>query len=255
MAPIVEVTQLAKIYDSGTMALQSVSFSVEEGDVFGIIGVNGAGKTTLIRILTTMLKQSSGECKIDDIDPSLYPEKVRSLIGVLPQESGLYEEFTIYENLAFIGEMQGKTRIEIQHKIEEVSALLGIADRLTTRVNQLSGGLKQRAMIARTLMGDPKILFLDEPTTGLDVLVARKVRQIIRDLSKHMTIFLATHNMYEAYQLCSKVAILKQGNIIKVDSPKNIYDTHRQGDDDFEDVIARILGIDEQSISSLEAGL
>jgi ABC-type multidrug transport system ATPase subunit len=253
MKTIVVVEDIKKVYDSGTEALKSVSFSVDAGEVFGIIGVNGAGKTTLIRILTTMLKQTSGTCMVDGIDPTESPEDVRALIGVLPQEAGLYEEFSIYENLKFIGQMQGKKNDVLNEKINEVAQLMGVSDRLDTRVSELSGGLKQRAMIARTLMGDPKILFLDEPTTGLDVLVARKVRQIIRDLSKSITIFLATHNMHEAYQLCSRVAILKDGEIMMVDTPKHIFDEHRKGEEDFEDVIASILGIDDQSFNSLEA--
>lgn len=252
MKSIVIVENIKKIYDSGTEALKSVSFSVDEGEVFGIIGVNGAGKSTLIRILTTMLKQTSGTCTVDGINPLDAPEDVRALIGVLPQEAGLYEEFSVYENLKFIGQMQGKKNDILSDKINEVADLMGISDRLDTRVSELSGGLKQRAMIARTLMGDPKILFLDEPTTGLDVLVARKVRQIIRDLSKKITIFLATHNMYEAYQLCSRVAILKEGEIIMVDTPKNIFEQYQKTDEDFEDVIASILGIDDQSFNSLE---
>ena len=253
MKSIVVVEDIKKIYDSGTEALKSVSFDVKEGEIFGMIGVNGAGKSTLIRILTTMLRQTSGTCLVDGIDPSDEPETVRSLIGVLPQEAGMYEEFSIYENLKFIGQMQGIPSSKLDDKINEVVQLLGVADRLDTRISELSGGLKQRAMIARTLMGDPKILFLDEPTTGLDVLVARKVRAIIRDLSKSMTIFLATHNMNEAAQLCSRVAILKEGEIIMVETPKQIFEDNRKGDQDFEDVIADILGIDEQSLESLEA--
>ncbi len=255
MKSIVVVDEINKVYDSGTEALKSVSFDVKEGEIFGIIGVNGAGKSTLIRILTTMLRQSSGTCTVDGIDPSVAPESVRSLIGVLPQEAGMYEEFSIYENLKFIGQMQGLESNMLEDKINEVAGLLGVTDRLDTRISELSGGLKQRAMIARTLMGDPKLLFLDEPTTGLDVLVARKVRAIIRDLSKNMTIFLATHNMHEAYQLCSRVAILKEGEILMVDTPKQIFDDYKKGDQDFEDVIADILGIDEVDISVLEAEL
>ena len=253
MKSIVVVEDIKKVYDSGTEALKSVSFDVKEGEIFGMIGVNGAGKSTLIRILTTMLRQTSGTCLVDGIDPSDEPETVRSLIGVLPQEAGMYEEFSIYENLKFIGQMQGIPSSKLDDKINEVVHLLGVADRLDTRISELSGGLKQRAMIARTLMGDPKILFLDEPTTGLDVLVARKVRAIIRDLSNSMTIFLATHNMHEAAQLCSRVAILKEGEIIMVETPKQIFEDNRKGDQDFEDVIADILGIDEQSLESLEA--
>ncbi|MHA2363260.1 MAG: ABC transporter ATP-binding protein [Candidatus Hodarchaeales archaeon] len=249
---MVVVKELWKRYDSGTEALKSVNFTVKAGEIFGIIGVNGAGKTTLIRILTTMLRQTSGTCTVNGIDPIESPESIRSIIGVLPQEAGMYEEFSIYDNLQFIGEMQGIPKSELSDKITEVTLLMGIDDRLTTRVSELSGGLKQRAMIARTLMGNPKILFLDEPTTGLDVLVARKVRKIIRSLSRSITIFLATHNMHEAYQLCSRVAILKEGTVMMMDSPKNIFKRHKQEDEDFEDVIAGILGIDEQSLTSLE---
>jgi len=254
-APIVTVEKLQKIYDNGTEALRSVSFEVEEGEIFGIIGVNGAGKTTLIRILTTMLRPTSGKISVMGMNPTMEPEKVRSLIGVLPQETGLYEEFTIDENLEFIAEMQGVPKSERKERIQKVAELLGISSRLDTRVDQLSGGLKQRAMIARTLIGQPHILFLDEPTSGLDVLVARRVRQIIKELSGEMTIFLATHNMHEAYQLCTKVGIIKEGNILMIDSPNSIMLKNGNKGDDFEDVIAKILGIDDPkyNLNHLEA--
>lgn len=252
MQKVVVVENIQKIYDSGTEALKSVSLSVDEGEIFGIIGVNGAGKSTLIRIITTMLRQTSGTCTVNGINSLESPEALRTFIGVLPQESGLYEEFSIYENLKFIGRMQGRSNANLETKIQEVAQLLGITDRLSTRVSELSGGLKQRAMIARTLMGNPKVLFLDEPTTGLDVLVARKVRHIIKQLSLNVTIFLATHNMYEAYQLCTRVAILKEGEILMVDTPQNIYSFYKKEGEDFEDVIAGLLGIDEQPLNSLE---
>lgn len=249
---VVKVDQIKKVYDDGTEALKSVSFEVSEGEIFGVIGVNGAGKTTLIRILTTMLRPTSGSTQVYGIDPMEDPEAVRSLIGVLPQDSGLYEEFSIRENLNFIAKMQGIPKEQRLKKIEDVAQTLGLSDRIDQKVGTLSGGLKQRAMIARTLVGDPKILFLDEPTTGLDVLVARKVRQVIKELSKNMTIFLASHNMYEAYQLCSRMAIIKDGNILMVEDPHKIYQDHKEGDDDFEDVIAKLLGIDKQRIEDLE---
>jgi ABC-2 type transport system ATP-binding protein len=186
------------------------------------------------------------------IDPVEEPERVRALVGVLPQNAGLYEEFTVRENLQFIAEMQGVQASAIDDRIDEVVEILGIKDRLDTRVDHLSGGLKQRTMIARTLLGQPKLLFLDEPTTGLDVLVARKVRKTIKELSSKITIILATHNMFEAYQLCTKVAIIKEGMILMVDSPQNILKNHRKNDEDFEDVIARILGIDDIEGNEIE---
>ena len=251
---IVEVNNLQKIYNSDPPieALKSVSFSVKEGEIFGIIGVNGAGKTTLIRILTTMLHPTAGSTRVFGIDPVKDPELVRSVIGVLPQDSGMYEEFTIRENLAFIGQMQGLKDAQLLDRIREVAAVMELGDRLDDRVSTLSGGLKQRAMLARTLLGDPRILFLDEPTTGLDVLVARKVRQTIRRLGKDKAVFLATHNMMEAYQLCDRIAIINNGEISMIDSPKNIYETYREGDEDFEDVVAKILRIDEKSLKELE---
>ncbi|OLS28604.1 MAG: Methionine import ATP-binding protein MetN [Candidatus Heimdallarchaeota archaeon LC_2] len=151
--------------------------------------------------------------------------------------------------------MQGLAKKDLKERIQKVCELMGLEDRLDNKVNTLSGGLKQRAMIARTLIGSPKILFLDEPTTGLDVLVARKVRQIIKSLSKDMTIFLATHNMMEAYQLCDRIAIINQGEIAEIDTPQSIYSKNKSGDEDFEDVIAKLLGFDEQSLRELEVEL
>lgn len=250
--PIVVVRELNKTYDNGTEALKSITFEVNEGEIFGLIGVNGAGKTTLIRTLVTMLRPTSGIARVMGIDPVEEPERVRALVGVLPQNAGLYEEFTVRENLQFIAEMQGVQASAIDDRIDEVVEILGIKDRLDTRVDHLSGGLKQRTMIARTLLGQPKLLFLDEPTTGLDVLVARKVRKTIKELSSKITIILATHNMFEAYQLCTKVAIIKSGVILMIDSPQNILKDYRKNDEDFEDVIARILGLDDLEVNELE---
>jgi len=256
--PVVVIDKIQKIYDNGLEALKSISFSVNEGEIFGLIGVNGAGKTTLIRIITTMLNATSGSASIWGLDPAKEPERVRSIIGVLPQETGLYEEFSIRENLQFIAEMQGVPKEDIPNRVKDVCHIMDITDRLDDRTDQLSGGLKQRAMIARTLLGLPRILILDEPTTGLDVLVARRVRQTIKKLSKAMTIFIATHNMAEAFDLCDRVAIIKDGTILRVDTPQALMDEYATGDMVFEDVIADLLGIDQDreiNISAMMEGL
>lgn len=248
----IEVANLSKTYDNGTQALKDACLDIKSGEIFGLIGANGAGKTTLIRIITTMLHPTGGHVKVFGVDPLDDPELVRSMIGVLPQETGLYEEFTIRENLEFIGEMQGLSKEERSKQIAEVAGFLEISPILESRVEKLSGGMKRRGMIARAMMGNPKILFLDEPTTGLDVLVARSVRKVIRRLAEDITTVLATHNMHEAEELCDRIAIIKDGGIIEIDSPASLLKRHGSPGETFEDVIARLLDVDSMSIEELD---
>ncbi len=242
----IETVGLSKIYEGGVYALQEVSLSVPLGGVYGLIGANGAGKTTMIRILTGILKPTSGTATVLGYDVVEEPLKLRDRIGVLPQESGLYEDLTIRENLEFIAKLREMTRFEAREEAIRVATLVGLESKLDMQVAKLSGGMKRRAMMARALIGDPDILFLDEPTTGIDVLIARRIRQVIKNLATKRTIILATHNMFEAEQLCDKVALIKRGRLMHYETPQNLKKQYGKQGETFEDVVSELLKLEEE---------
>ncbi len=242
----IETIDLSKIYEGGVYALQNVNLSIPLGGVYGLIGANGAGKTTMIRILTGILKPTRGKASVFGFDVVEEPLELRKRIGVLPQESGLYEDLTIRENLEFIAKLRGMTRSEAIEEAVRVATLVGLETKLETQVATLSGGMKRRVMMARALIGDPDILFLDEPTTGIDVLIARRIRQMIRNLAGKRTIILATHNMFEAEQLCNKVALIKRGRLMHYETPQNLMKQYAKQDETFEDVVSELLRLEEE---------
>ena len=246
MSIAIETVDLSKIYEGGVYALQNINLSIPLGGVYGLIGANGAGKTTMIRILTGILKPTSGTATVLGYDVVEEPLQLRERIGVLPQESGLYEDLTIKENLEFIAKLRGMTRSKAKEEAIRVANLVGLESKLETQVSTLSGGMKRRAMMARALIGDPDILFLDEPTTGIDVLIARRIRQVIRNLATRRTIILATHNMFEAEQLCNKVALIKRGRLMHYETPENLKKRYARQGETFEDVVSELLKLEEE---------
>ncbi len=205
-------------------AVDNVTLHVEEGEVFGFLGPNGAGKTTTVRMLCCLIGKTSGQAKIGEysVDNESDCLKIRKIVGFLPENVGLYDSLSAYRNLDFYGklyEMQDQKR---QENIERLLRLLGIWERREDAVGTFSKGTKQKIAIARALIHEPQVLFLDEPTANLDPEAAKTVRDFILDLKKEKTtIFLNTHNLDEAERLCDRIAILR-GKLIAVDSPKNL---------------------------------
>jgi ABC-2 type transport system ATP-binding protein len=219
----VEVSGITKRYGSIT-AVDHVSFEVVEGEIFGFLGPNGAGKTTLIRMLTTLLKPSEGSATVACCDVAKEPEKVRREIGVVPQAMTSDLDLTGYENMDIYGRFYGISSKERKERIKYLLEMVGLASRANDLVAAYSGGMRRRLEVARVLVHRPKILFLDEPTIGLDPQSRHVVWDFLRKLREgdSMTVFLTTHYMEEAEALCNRVAIIDSGKIIAIGSPNEL---------------------------------
>ena len=211
--------ELTKYYD-GFLAVDRVSFRVRWGEIFGFLGPNGAGKTTTVRMLCGLARISRGNAWVAGYSPISELKQVKKAIGLVPDVSNLYSELTCLENLLFAGEMYGLGRWEREQRARELLDFFGLSDKKDSKFGQLSKGQKRRLTIAASLVHDPEVLFLDEPSIGLDVTSRRMIWRMIRELNKRgLTIFLTTHNIYEAFDLCARIAVINKGRIIAVDSP------------------------------------
>lgn len=218
-----EITNLTKTYANGTQALKNINLHVEDGDFFALLGANGAGKTTIIGILTDLVKKTSGEVKVlgHDIDHDF--SKVKKFIGVVPQEINLNIFEKVMDILVTQAGYFGIPRNEAIVQAEMLTKRLGLWEKRFSVSRTLSGGMKRRLMIARALMHKPKILFLDEPTAGVDVEIRHEMWQYLRELNvSGMTILLTTHYLEEVEQMCRNAAIIKGGEIIMHDSVKRL---------------------------------
>lgn len=202
-------------------ALRNVSFSVEENTSFGILGPNGAGKTTLIRILSTLLKPTSGRVLIMGRDALRNSREVRRLLGVVSHKSFLYGELTAIENLRFYASLYG---VEDEERLWNLLEFVGLEDRAYSQVRTFSRGMEQRLAIARALIHDPPILLLDEPTSGLDVQSRERVLALVRSLveERRATVIITTHSLDEASMICERVAILSRGELRRIASPEEL---------------------------------
>lgn len=210
----ISVDKLTKFFGK-TMAVNHISFNVQPGVVFGLLGPNGAGKTTTIRMLTTVLKPDEGTAKILNCDIIRDSLKVREVIGVLPEDAGLYDRLTPVEMLIFHGKLRGMEKVTIVEKTNKFLSMLGLQENRDQKIGTFSKGMKQKLALIRAIFHEPKVIFLDEPTGGLDVMSARQIRKFIaEESSRGTTIILSTHNMWEAQQLCQEVAIINKGKII-----------------------------------------
>ncbi|HEY48684.1 MAG TPA: ABC transporter ATP-binding protein [Dehalococcoidia bacterium] len=204
-------------------AVDGVSFTIDKGEIFGLLGPNGAGKTTTIRMLSTVLEPDSGDVTIGGYSVRRDADAVRSIIGVCPQELALYEELSAIDNLVFFGRMAGLSGREAREQAMSHLKLLGLVERAKGRVDKFSGGMKRRVNLAISLMGHPQLLFLDEPTVGIDPQSRNNIYETIEGLrDKGMTILYTTHYMEEADRLCKRVAIVDGGQIITMDTPRNL---------------------------------
>ncbi|MGY5147443.1 MAG: ATP-binding cassette domain-containing protein [Candidatus Nitrosopumilus sp. bin_7KS] len=219
----IETQSLTKSFGD-TIAVNDISFSVKKGEIFGFLGPNGAGKSTTMMILTTLLKPTSGKAIISGFDVSSNPKKVRESIGYVQQESTVDEYLTGRENLLLQAKLNHISRNEINSRIDDVLELIELVDKQDQAVVTYSGGMRKRLDIAGGLLHRPKVLFLDEPTVGLDIQTRRKIWEYIKKIHTEfdMTIFVSTHYMEEADQLCDRVGIIDGGKIQVIDSPENM---------------------------------
>jgi len=220
---IIEVKNLVKKFDDFT-AVDHVSFSVEKGEIFGFLGPNGAGKTTTIKMLTTLLKPSGGQITLNGFDPAQHPNQVRKSFGIVFQDPSLDDELTAVENLEFHGVLYHVPRALRKQKIEELLNLVELWDRRNDFVKTFSGGMKRRLEIARGLLHEPTILFLDEPTLGLDPQTRNHMWNYVKKLNQNVgvTVFFTTHYMEEADKAADRIAIVDNGKIAAQDSPENL---------------------------------
>ena len=237
----IEVYDLTRQYD-GLRAVDRIRFSVEPGEIFGFLGPNGAGKTTTIRMLTGQLLPTSGTAKVAGYDIVTERQMLKPKIGVVFDSQNLYERMSAHENLIFFSRLY---RVK-KSRVNEVLNQVGLTERAGDMVMKYSNGMKQRLLIGRALLHKPEVLFLDEPTRGLDAHIARDIRRVVVDLAKDgMTIFLTTHYMEEADQLCQRVAFLDQGHIVALDSPERLKAEHGQDEKTtLEDIFIQLTGSD-----------
>lgn len=222
---MIEVKGLTKRYGE-LLAVDSISFNIEKGEIFGFLGPNGAGKTTTIKILTGELEPTDGDVKVAGFNPVSDRKNLHKIIGVVPEVQNLYERMTAKENLTFFAKLY-----DINHKrVDELLEQFDLQEWANEKVKNFSLGMKQRLLLARGLLPKPDILFLDEPTKGLDPYTARYVRSIIREVNKKgATIFLTTHYMEEADELSDRVVIIDKGKIIACDNPENLKRSQDKG--------------------------
>lgn len=273
----IETNKLSRIYKikkirkkpaSTLAALNNVDLTVGQGELFGLLGPNGAGKTTLIKILTTILGPSSGTAKVDGLDVEKEAAELRKRINMVSGgETSGYGLLTVRENLWMFTQFYGIPSNQAYPRVDELIKLVGLEEKADTKCSDLSTGLRQKMNIIRGFMTDPQVLFLDEPTLGLDVTAARDIRQFVRgwvDENKSRTLLLTTHYMVEAEELCDRVAIIDKGRVLAVDTPEALKATikdrsiytivvNRLDEDDFAS-LKSIEGISSGSCKQTETG-
>lgn len=219
----VEAKDLVKVFGP-VRALDGLSFKIERGEIFGLIGLNGAGKTTALRITSTLLLPTSGTVTIFGRDVVKKASEVRGLISYLPEEAGAYKNLSGDEYLKFMASFRAKDNNAVTELVDAASEISGLGERLRDRVKGYSKGMKRRLLVARALMTKPKLAVLDEPTSGLDVLHSVHVRGIIKRYVKEygVTVFLSSHNMLEVEFLCDRVALINKGRIVTTGSPSEL---------------------------------
>lgn len=219
---LIDVIKLTKKFDDVT-AVNEISFNLHPGELFGFLGPNGAGKTTTINMLTGLSRPDSGTIRVAGQDCTENPKAAQHLIGIVPDESNLYPELSGFDNLCFCASLYGLRKNERQERARELLETFGLKEAADRKFAGYSKGMKRKLTIAAGIIHRPQILFLDEPTTGIDVASARQIRQLIADLHRAgTTIFLTTHYIEEAERLCERIAFIVKGRIVKTDSVRNL---------------------------------
>jgi ABC-2 type transport system ATP-binding protein len=257
--PIIEVHDVKRSYRTEVgyfkkekkevEALRGISFSVNRGEMFGLLGPNGAGKTTMIKILTTMLIPNSGKVSILGMDPVTEHKKLRPHINfILGGERNLYWRLSAYDNLAYFADLYKVPRYEQKQRIGDLLELVGLQEVALQKVETFSKGMKQRLQIARGLINKPEILFLDEPSIGLDPVSARQLRSILKELNKQgTTVLITTHYMYEADELCDRIAFVDKGKLVGLDTPQNL----KKNANNMAIIDCKIIGVNQRNVEEL----
>ena len=230
---VIKTDRLTKIFEKGkkreVIALEEIDLEISRGEVFGLLGTNGAGKTTLIRVLVGLLTPTEGEAYVlgkevrEDID------YIRERVGLLPQEAGIYDRLTARENLIYYGGLYGIPEEILNERADHLLEIVGLHEKRDYQVKGFSGGMKRKVLVARAMIIEPEILFLDEPTTAIDTLGARVVRTMLKRLSSEQkrTIILTTHDLNEVKELCDRVGILNEGRLIAIGRPSELEEKFR----------------------------
>ena len=222
MPPLIETLELTKQFDTVT-AVDHLSLAVNEGELLALLGPNGAGKTTTVRMLCSILKPTSGAARIGGYDVTRDPVQVRHIVGHLTEFPGLYLRMRPFDYFDFFGELQGLTHADSRARAEELMKHFGLWDARARRLGEFSKGMRQKAALIRAMLHNPRVLFLDEPTSAMDPQSAKQVRDAIADLCRRgHTIVLCTHNLYEAETLANRIAVIRRGQLIALGAPAEL---------------------------------
>lgn len=224
---VIEVKNVTKKYGT-TIAVDNISFTVNDGEVVGFLGPNGAGKSTTMNMITGFIEPTKGQIVINGVDISKRPRKAKKEIGYMPENVPLYYELTAKEFLSYMAELKLVKRNERKQKVEEVIKEMGLEDVKNKLIRNLSRGYKQRVSLGGALIGDPDVIILDEPTVGLDPKQITEIRNLIKKLGEKHTVILSTHILSEVSQICEKVIIINKGKIVAIDTPENLEKTTRE---------------------------
>ncbi|MFJ5712920.1 ABC transporter ATP-binding protein [Neobacillus sp. NPDC093127] len=227
---MIKTKQLRKVYDNGFEAVKNLSLHVNKGDIYGFLGPNGAGKTTTIRMLIGLIEPTSGDLDVSNLNVKKKSEEIKKHIGVLPESHGYYEWMTGEEYLQFFSALHNINKKQSKEKVAELLELVSLSAKADVKISQYSRGMRQRLGIARTLIHDPEIIFLDEPTLGLDPQGQKDIEKILLHLNqvKGVTIFITSHLLKDIEKICNRVAIVKTGTLIEEGSVKGLMDKYKR---------------------------
>jgi len=242
MSLAIETQGLVKIFGN-IRALDNLNLKVKPSEIYGLIGPNGAGKTTTLRIVSTLILPTSGSVSVFGRDVVHEASEVRKLISYLPEEAGAYKNLSGYEYLHFMGRFGSQSENDLDGMVEDAAKISGLGERLSDKVKTYSKGMKRRLLVARALMGKPKLAVLDEPTSGLDVLHAYHVRETIKQYIKahEVTVLLSSHNMLEVEHLCDRVSLINKGKIMVEGTPSELKAKHKAAN--LEEVFVEVAGL------------